>query len=1559
LQTQNSEPRILRISIFNKLLVLKLCVFKLFAILFFGFIEVSTAYAQIQDGYEYRAGEYSWRDSESEACQDPLSKGFIRDVAVIDNIEIVDHQICKYYFHIIDIESGIPFYAYGWLQLGRRCKLDWALTLQGCTKPPPPPFCPAQSGASTGKPILPATGEKIKLQSDFTDSAPHSLDFTRTYRTAWGDVTPASGMGSHWNHRFGIQLVSNGTTGLSKTLQLPDGSQRRFTRTSTTLPWVNTDGTDQLVENATGHLFTSAQNDDKWQFNALGKPVTLTQRNGWAYALAYNANNQLATVTNKFGRQLVLSYGASGTSGANTGLLTGVVTPDGQSISYNYNSSLGMIYAGYGSVSTPNTTSIQYLYENPSFPKALTGMIDENGVRSATYAYDAQGRAVSSELAGGADRYQVSYGTATAAGALNTSATITDPLGTARNYTYSNTAGSLAVTGANVTSNGQMPGADAASRVQNASGLIDSETDYLGVQTTNTWDTTRKLPLTTTRAAGRPESQTTNTTWHPTLRLPTSVIETGRTTNYTYDTVGNRLTQSIVDTVTNTAKTTAWTYNAQGLVATETAPNGGVTTTTYDTAGNPASVKNALNQTTSYLYDAAGRVTKETAPNGLVSTYTYDSKGRLLTLNRGGLVSSYTYTPTGQLATSTQPNGMQTSYTYDSAQRLTGWADNRGASGSYTLDAIGNRTHESIKNSTGQTAWQTVRSINSVNRVTSETVGANLSNSMAYNANGDLVQETNGLSQSTTYGLDGLKRLAAITNAQNASAQISYDKLDSVVAASDFKGMVTSYDRDAQGNAKQTHSDDSGLQTAQYDALGLPTSLTDALGQATSIQRDLLGRPTLITFADDANTATGKTTTITYSTAGYASVITDPAAKTTYIRDTLGRVTRKTQLLVSGANSVVNTTYVPAGTAGAGQINSMSYPNGGVLSYVYSPTGQLSALNWAATTTAAALPLVSNITWSPLGQPLTWNWDFGDAPGTTIALGTATVPTTQTAARTFDTAGRMTANEFASYTYDAAGRISQITKSLTKPTLATNGTVATGSAVTQVPVTFNVTYDSVGRITAFTQAGTATVSTPVSSITFTYDANGNRQTSVQATTTLVKTGGTTTVPILTPSTQTTTKTYQIAPAGNKLLGFTQTMTQTGGATSNATVNYTYDANGSLLNDGLRHYAYDSEGRLAAASLGWASSVTTDDSITKYAHNALAQRVFKTAPLYAVTNPEPTATPELLALFTTFFESLWSPATNPDGTTVQKAGMSYVYDEDGTLIADTLTGGATTTWGQSARYIYFPTASGPMPVAAIYGTKHYAIQSDHLNTPRRLVQSDGQVAWQWSYSAFGDEKPTVAKTRFANADLNQSFGSTTVPAVTFNLRYPGQYFDQESGLHYNGHRSYDGKTGRYSQSDPIGLQGGWNGYSYAEANPVSFTDPTGLVTWKGWARSIGMGAFQREEYILTSDCACGLEIKVKINAYYYGKGVGAIAQKWYASLSDENKCPDANVFRGPAYSYSAAAAATWGFGYSRTRIGGAESAGWDVIQGLGASVGVSTGFSEVEVLSVKKCDDCTK
>ncbi|NOY15603.1 MAG: hypothetical protein GXP23_01485 [Gammaproteobacteria bacterium] len=110
---------------------------------------------------------------------------------------------------------------------------------------------------------------------------------------------------------------------------------------------------------------------------------------------------------------------------------------------------------------------------------------------------------------------------------------------------------------------------------------------------------------------------------------------------------------------------------------------------------------------------------------------------------------------------------------------------------------------------------------------------------------------------------------------------------------------------------------------------------------------------------------------------------------------------------------------------------------------------------------------------------------------------------------------------------------------------------------------------------------------------------------------------------------------------------------------------------------------------------------------------------------------------------------------------------------------------------------------------------YYVHNDPLGTPQALTNEAGTVVWTAQYDPFG--KATV------NEDPDND-GNT----VTLNARLPGQYYDKETGLHYNYLRYYDPNIGRYLTSDPIGLEGGLNLYLYAYANPVSWMDPSGLL-----------------------------------------------------------------------------------------------------------------------------------
>ncbi|MGH6624940.1 MAG: DUF6531 domain-containing protein, partial [Burkholderiaceae bacterium] len=1145
-----------------------------------------------------------------------------------------------------------------------------------------------QDGMCVGNPILPVTGEKQQTEIDHVDAGPHPLSLLRSFRSLWvtrsaGGAAANAGLGAGWHHNHAARLSVSAS---AASVMLGDGSQRSFTLQPGG-HWHSSNSADTLSANTRnggpGYLYRRSDDDSAWQFDAAGKLLTHTQRNGWVMSHAYNAANQLVQVSNHFGRSLQFGYNAAGQ-------LAQVATPDGQLIRYTFDSAPRLTGVSY-----PGNSSKTYLYENTQYPQALSGIIDENGNRFASFAYDALGRGISTEHAGAANRYQVAYGAQ-----AGDPATVTDPLGTQRSYRYSTILGKPAVASADKPSaSGQ---GDAASRLQNASGLIESETDFLGITTLFTWDATRRLPLSTTRAAGRPETQTSNAQWHPTWRLPVLVTETGRSTAYTYDAGGNPLSEAVTDLASGQTRTWQWTYNLQGLPATLTDPRGGLWRYGYDATGNRVSVKNPLGQETRYDYDAAGRVTKETAPNGLVITYAYDLRGRLTQAHRGGEVTHYAYTPSGQLASVQMPNGYALSYGYDAAQRLIAAQDNRGNRVTYTLDAMGNRIREQAQDANGNIALATSRIVNSLNRVAAIAGAAGQTTQLGFDANGQPVSQTSPLNQTTRQALDALRRPIAATFADNAVASQAWNQLDQLTRASDPKGVATRYAYNAFGEVMSETSPDIGSLSYSRDAAGNVIGQTDARGQSTAITRDALGRPTEIRYGSD------HVVTLSHDSnqAGYLAKVEDGSGSTAYERDSFGRVLSKTQVVHDnpGSPSLLRLSYGHT----RGDLSNIGHPSG--LKVFYKRThGRITQIDVQEPgRDKPVVPFVSNLTHTALGQPKSWNWSSGDS-----------------ASRSFDADARMTANEFASYQYDAASRITGIAQSLWARRPGAHG----ASELYQIALSWRAGYDNRDRLVSFARDGAESK--------YSYDPNSNRLTAIDKTTSDTDLDGSFDADDLQTS---SSQSLNIEATSNRLLGLTQTVTTTrhGKTMSVVTtpIHYTLDANGSLTSDGLRGFDYDAANRLSKVRLdkeGEASSI-------RYLHNALGQRVFKSEP--AADSDAPSEA-ELGADFIGWLKKRfgWLFAQAQANTSI---GTAYVYG-DGEIPEWAILGeydnGSAKGKGRT-EYIWLPTNDGnAIPIGMYRGSQFYAIHPDHLGTPRLITNEDNKPVWQWPYSAFGNNKPT--------------------------------------------------------------------------------------------------------------------------------------------------------------------------------------------------------------------------
>lgn len=212
---------------------------------------------------------------------------------------------------------------------------------------------------------------------------------------------------------------------------------------------------------------------------------------------------------------------------------------------------------------------------------------------------------------------------------------------------------------------------------------------------------------------------------------------------------------------------------------------------------------------------------------------------------------------------------------------------------------------------------------------------------------------------------------------------------------------------------------------------------------------------------------------------------------------------------------------------------------------------------------------------------------------------------------------------------------------------------------------------------------------------------------------------------------------------------------------------TYDAAGNLTSNGQDTYSYYASGRLKQVTRNGAN-------IYHVKYNAMGEMVHRT-----------------------------------------NSNTYYTYDEDHHLIGE---------YDSNGKAIQETVYLGDIPVVTIRSNSTtlqdniYYIYSDHLNTPREIRNHSNQIRWTWY--------PETSEAFGANPPNDNPAGLGT---FTYNLRFPGQLYDPVTQLSYNYYRDYNPRTGRYIQSDPIGLEGGINTYAYVESDPLRFVDPEGLCT----------------------------------------------------------------------------------------------------------------------------------
>ncbi|MEU2623871.1 DUF6531 domain-containing protein, partial [Streptomyces sp. NPDC007157] len=834
-----------------------------------------------------------------------------------------------------------------------------------------------------------------------------------------------------------------------------------------------------------------------------------------------------------------------------------------------------------------------------------------------------------------------------------------------------------------------------------------------------------------------------------------------------------------------------------------------------------------------------GHLAEEANSSGLPRRYTYDSEGRITSwTDRNNTAYWYRYDDQGRVtATGGTGGALASTLAYDEASRTT-----------RVTDSLGHvRTYEH----------------NGALRLIRETDPLGNSTRQEWDDDLQLVSETDPLGRTVRYERDEYGRVVSAVRPDGRTAQVTYGALGLPVTVLGTDGRQWDCAYDERGNLTSATAPSGAVRKSVYDRAGRLTSVTDALGHTTRIQSNAAGVPEHITDP------CGASTRHTLDSFGRPVTLADPLGNVTRLEWTVeGKLARSTAADgTSESWSYDDEGNRTAHTDAVGSVSRFEYTYFDLVSARTGPDGVRYTFDYDTELRLIGVTNPQGLTWRYKhdaagrlvtetdfdGRTLTYTYDAaGQLTSRTNVLGETTRFERDELGRTTlkDVAGRQT-----TYAYDLTDQLAQAAGPDGTTLTLLNDIHGRLSSETVDGRTQTYTYDVLGRRTSRTTPAGATT-------TWSYDATG-RPTGMQVSGRSIE--------------------FAYDDAGRELKrriggaatlehGFdalgrltTQSVSRADGRTLQHRA-YAYRADGYVTNiddqlDGTRRFDLDPTGRVTAVHAhNWTETYAYDNAGNQThatwptqhpGHEATGARTYTGTRITRAGNVryEHDALGRIILRQKTRLsrkpdtwhyqwdaEDRLTQVTTPDGTR-----WRYTYDPlgrrtaklrlatDGETVAERVdfTWDGATLCEQITRSADLPNPvtltwdhQGLKPIAQTeritaahapqqeIDARFFAIVTDLVGSPRELVDEQGDIAWR-------------ARSTLWGATTWSSDAAAYTP-----LRFPGQYNDPETGLHYNYFRHYDPETARYLSPDPLGLTPAPNPSTYVH-NPYTRTDPLGL------------------------------------------------------------------------------------------------------------------------------------